>query len=61
MPGRAAALVRLDFAPQHQQPSAWRLLLATVASVVGSLAADAFLVTLTAWLPDVHILHWAPR
>jgi hypothetical protein len=53
MLGRAAALVRLDFAPQHGQPSAWRLLLATVASVVGSLTADAFLVAIgTAVFPS---------
>jgi Family of unknown function (DUF6069) len=42
--GRAASLARLDFAPQHEQPSAWRVLLATVASIAGSLAADAILV-----------------
>jgi Family of unknown function (DUF6069) len=46
MLGRAASLIHLDFAPQHQQPSAWRLLLATVASVAGSLAADAILVAI---------------
>jgi hypothetical protein len=43
---RAASLIHLDFAPQHDQPSAWRVLLATVASVVGSLAADAVLVAI---------------
>jgi Family of unknown function (DUF6069) len=41
---RLAALVRLDFAPQHQQPRAIRVLLATLASIAGSLAADALLV-----------------
>ncbi len=41
---RAASLIHLDFAPQHRQPSAWRLLLATAASIAGSLAADAILV-----------------
>jgi hypothetical protein len=41
---RAASLIHLDFAPQHGQPSAWRVLLATVASIAGSLAADAILV-----------------
>jgi len=46
MLGRAASLIHLDFAPQHQQPSAWRVLLATVASVAGSLAADAILVAI---------------
>ena len=44
MLGRAARIVRLDFAPQHEQPSAWRVLLATAASIAGSLAADAILV-----------------
>jgi hypothetical protein len=44
MLARAASLIRLDFAPQHRQPSAWRVLLATAASVAGSLAADAILV-----------------
>jgi hypothetical protein len=43
---RAASLIHLDFAPQHEQPSAWRVLLATVAAVVGSLAADAILVAI---------------
>ncbi len=44
MLSRAASLIRLDFAPRHRQPSAWRVLLATAASVAGSLAADAILV-----------------
>ena len=46
MLGRAASLVHLDFAPQHEQPSAVQALLATVASIVGSLAADAILVAI---------------
>jgi hypothetical protein len=41
---QVASLVRLDFSPPHRQPSAARVVLATVASVVGSLAADAILV-----------------
>jgi hypothetical protein len=41
---QAAALARLDFAPQHRQPSAGAVLLATVASLAGSLVADALLV-----------------
>jgi len=41
-----ASLARVDFAPQHRQPSAGRVLLATVASVAGSLAADAILVVI---------------
>jgi hypothetical protein len=44
MLGRGASLVRLDFAPQHEQPSVWRVLLATAAAITGSLAADAILV-----------------
>ena len=44
MLSRLASLARVDFAPQHRQPSAGRVLLATVASVAGSLAADAILV-----------------
>lgn len=41
---KAASLVYLDFAPEHRQPTAVRLLLATVVSVAGSLIADALLV-----------------
>ncbi len=44
MLNQAMSLVRLDFAPQHRQPPAGRVLLATVASIAGSLAADAILV-----------------
>src|ERR1700689_5333221 len=44
MLSQAASLVSLDFSPQHRQPPAWRVLLATAASVAGSLAADAILV-----------------
>ena len=39
-------LVRLDFAPYHQQPSNRRVVLATVVSIVGSLLADALLVVI---------------
>lgn len=41
---RALRLVRVDLAPAHRQPSAGRVVLATVVSVAGSLAADAILV-----------------
>jgi hypothetical protein len=44
MLSQAASLVHLDFSPQHRHPRAVRVLLATVASVVCSLAADALLV-----------------
>ena len=40
----AADQVHLDFSPRHSQPSAARVLFATVAALVGSLAADAALV-----------------
>lgn len=43
---RPAALVHLDFAPRHRQPSAGRLLLATIASIAGSLVADALIVAI---------------
>jgi len=43
---RVAALVRLDFAPRHRQPQVSRVLLATVAAIAGSLAADALLVVI---------------
>jgi Family of unknown function (DUF6069) len=41
-----ASLARLDFAPRHRQPPASRVLLATVAAIAGSLAADAILVAI---------------
>ena len=41
-----ASLVRVDFAPQHRQPSAARVVLATIAAIAGSLAADALLVVI---------------
>jgi hypothetical protein len=44
MLNRLASLARVDLAPQHRQPSAGRVLLATIASIAGSLAADAVLV-----------------
>jgi hypothetical protein len=41
-----ASLARVDFAPPHRQPAAGRVLLATIASIAGSLAADAILVVI---------------
>lgn len=38
------SLARLDFSPRHRQPAAGRVLVATIASIAGSLAADALLV-----------------
>lgn len=50
---RALDVVRLDFAPAHRQPSALRVVVATVASLAGSLAADTLLVMLgTAVFPS---------
>ena len=50
---RALRLARVDFAPDHQQPSAARVAAASVISVVGSLAADAVLVAIgTAIFPS---------
>lgn len=43
---RSLDLVKVDFAPTHRQPSSARLVLATVVSLVGSLAADAALVAI---------------
>jgi Family of unknown function (DUF6069) len=41
-----ASLVRIDFRPRHDQPRMSRLVLATIAAVIGSLAADALLVVI---------------
>lgn len=41
---KTASLVSLDFSPVHRQPSALRVVLATVAAVAGSLLADALLI-----------------
>jgi hypothetical protein len=46
MLNRLASLARVDFSPQHRVPSARRLLLASIASIAGSLAADATLVVI---------------
>ncbi len=43
---RALRMLRVDFAPADRQPSAGGLAIATVASVAGSLAADALLVVI---------------
>jgi hypothetical protein len=46
MLNQLASLARVDFSAQHRQPSAGRVLLATIASIAGSLAADAILVVI---------------
>jgi len=43
---RALAWAHIDFSPPHRPPEWWRVLLATVLSVVLSLAADAVLVAI---------------
>jgi len=57
---RPLSLARVDFAPAHRQPSAVRVIAATVASLVGSLAADAILVVIgTAIFPaTTHYVHF---
>jgi len=40
------SLARVDFSPPHRLPAASRVVLATLASIIGSLAADAILVDL---------------
>jgi hypothetical protein len=51
----ALALCRVDFAPAHRPPSAARVLTATIASIAGSLAADAALVAIgTAIFSSTH-------
>jgi Family of unknown function (DUF6069) len=40
------SMARLDFAPGHRQPSMPRVLLASLASVIGSLIADAVIVAI---------------
>jgi hypothetical protein len=41
-----AAIPRIDFRPRHTQPKTSRVVLATIAALAGSLAADALLVVL---------------
>jgi hypothetical protein len=41
---RALAWVRIDLSPAHRPPAWWRVALATVLSLAGSLAVDALLV-----------------
>src|ERR1700683_5136533 len=46
MIARSMDFLRIDFAPKHRQPSAVRVVLATLVALVGSLAADAVLVAI---------------
>lgn len=51
--GQALSWARVDFAPRHRQPSAAAVVVATLASLAGSLAADAILVAIgTAIFPS---------
>ena len=43
---RLMSLARVDFAPSHSQPSVPRVLIASVAAIVGSLLADAIIVVI---------------
>lgn len=43
---RLLGALKVDFAPRHRQPSAARVVLATIVALIGSLAADALLVAL---------------
>jgi hypothetical protein len=50
---RLLALCRVDFAPQRRPPPAWRVIVATMASIALSLLADAALVAIgTAIFPS---------
>ncbi len=42
--------VRIDFRPQHRQPGAARVALATVVAIAASLLADALIVVIAQWL-----------
>jgi hypothetical protein len=44
--GEALSWARVDLAPEHGQPSALMVVVASVASLIGSLAADAALVAI---------------
>jgi hypothetical protein len=46
MAERALAWVRIDLSPDHRQPKAGRLVVASIAAIVGSLVADALLVVI---------------
>jgi Family of unknown function (DUF6069) len=51
---RVLEVSRVDLSPHDRQPPAWRVALATVAAIVGSLAVDAILVAAgTALFPSI--------
>ena len=43
---RLMSLARVEFAPSHSQPSVLRVLIASVAAIIGSLLADAIIVVI---------------
>ena len=47
---RYAAKAKIDPSPDHRQPSALRIVIATVLSIAGSLLADAALVAIGTWV-----------
>jgi hypothetical protein len=55
-----ASRARLDVAPRHRQPPWWRVALATVLAVAGSLAADMILVAIgkAVWPVTQHFQHF---
>lgn len=58
---RAMARCKIDVSPRHPQPSAGRVVLATLLAVAGSLLADALLVLIgTSVFPSTHgYVHFA--
>jgi len=43
---KALSASRLDLQPEHRQPAAWRVAVAAVAAILGSIAADAVVVAI---------------
>lgn len=53
-PGRLKSPTHVDSAPEHQQPSAFQVIIATLASIIGSLLADMVIIALSeALMPDM--------
>jgi hypothetical protein len=59
---RLLDLVKVDFPGYRQQPSAVRLIIATVVSLTGSLAADALLIAIgtAVFTSTKHYVHFRP-
>jgi hypothetical protein len=60
--GRLLDLVKVDFPSYRQQPSALRMILATVVSLAGSLAVDALLIAIgtAVFISTKHYVHFRP-